>query len=197
MKLKPTNRYLKTPLDYQITEFDCGTTTILNALRYLFKREEISPIIYKEVMQYTLDKTDENGEFGKGGTSTNAVYDLAELLNKLGPKNKMNIKGEKYNGEWLDLQDQINENGVAILRVYQSVEHYVLLTKITKKCAYLFDPYYLPIHYYDKDKECEIIKDYPFSHNRKVKITRMLSEDQKDFSLVKGENSQIVLIKRS
>ena len=31
--------YTKTPLDYQITEYDCGTTTLLNALRYLFKRK--------------------------------------------------------------------------------------------------------------------------------------------------------------
>lgn len=29
--------YTKTPLDYQITEYDCGATTLLNALRYLFK----------------------------------------------------------------------------------------------------------------------------------------------------------------
>ena len=42
--------YTKTPLDYQITEYDCGTTTLLNALRYLFKRSEISPEIYKYII---------------------------------------------------------------------------------------------------------------------------------------------------
>ena len=34
-------KYTKTPVDYQITEYDCGTTTLLNALRYLFKSSEV------------------------------------------------------------------------------------------------------------------------------------------------------------
>lgn len=59
-------RYVKTPLDYQITEYDCGTTTLLNALRYLFERSEISPEVYKFIMQYTLDGTNEKGESCKG-----------------------------------------------------------------------------------------------------------------------------------
>ena len=58
--------YTKTPLEYQLTEYDCGTTTLLNALRYLFKRSEIEPEIYKFIMQYTLDNTNNNGEIGKG-----------------------------------------------------------------------------------------------------------------------------------
>lgn len=42
--------YTKTPLDYQITEYDCGTTTLLNALRYLFKSSEVR----KERMEKAL-----------------------------------------------------------------------------------------------------------------------------------------------
>ena len=52
MKNKMKYEYTKTPLDYQITEYDCATTTILNAFRYLFNRSEISP----EVYQYILKK---------------------------------------------------------------------------------------------------------------------------------------------
>ncbi|MBQ9297867.1 MAG: hypothetical protein IJ223_02345 [Clostridia bacterium] len=58
--------YTKTHLEYQLTEYDCGTVTLLNAIRYLFKRSEINPEIYKFIMQYTLDKTNELGEIGKG-----------------------------------------------------------------------------------------------------------------------------------
>ena len=83
----PDYYYKKTPLDYQITEYDCGTTTILNAIRFLFERKDISPIIYREIMQCTLDLTNINGEYGKGGTSSNAVDKLYELLNKIGPEN--------------------------------------------------------------------------------------------------------------
>ena len=32
---------MKIPLTFQITEFDCGTTSLLNALLFLFDREEI------------------------------------------------------------------------------------------------------------------------------------------------------------
>lgn len=63
----------KTPLDYQITEYDCGTTTLLNALRYLFKRSEISPEVYKFIMQYTMDQTNGLGEIGKGGISVSSI----------------------------------------------------------------------------------------------------------------------------
>ena len=200
MQNYPEGYYTKTPLDYQITEYDCGTTTMLNAIRYLFKRKEISPAIYREIMQYTLDVTNKNGEYGKGGTSSNAIDELSDLLNKIGPENGMNIEctdvSNVLNITDKEFKDEIDNGSIAILRVNQSDEHYVLLTKIDEKYAYLFDPYYLPIDYYDNDDECEIIKDKPFEYNRKVTIDRLISKSNKDFSLVQNENKQINLIKR-
>lgn len=73
--------YTKTPLEYQLTEYDCGTTTLLNALRYLFKRSEIDPGIYKFIMQYTLDNTNNNGEIGKGRNFC-ICYEVFERLAK-------------------------------------------------------------------------------------------------------------------
>ena len=84
--------YTKTPLEYQLTEYDCGTTTLLNALRYLFKRSEIEPEIYKFIMQYTLDNTNNNGEIGKGGTSVYAMKFLSDWLNENASKKGMNIR---------------------------------------------------------------------------------------------------------
>lgn len=34
---------MKIPLHYQITEYDCGPTSLLNGLSFLFEREEIHP----------------------------------------------------------------------------------------------------------------------------------------------------------
>lgn len=194
--------YTKTPLDYQLTEYDCGTTTLLNALRYLFKRSEISPEIYKYIMQYTLDKTDENGENCKGGTSTFALEFLCNWLNENSSKKGMNIickvlpkeECSIYNTE---LYDHIKAGGIAILRVYQDCEHYCLLTEIDDNHAYIFDPYYLDITYYDNDKFCEIIKDRPFEFNRKISKTRIDENSTKDFSLVSGKNREIILISRT
>ena len=48
----------------------------------------------------------------------------------------------------------------------------------------------------DKDDEVEIIKDRPFEFNRKVKKERIENENNKDFSLVKGENSEMIIIEK-
>ena len=42
---------MKNPLNYQMTEYDCGPTSMANAVSFLFKREEISPDIPKYIMQ--------------------------------------------------------------------------------------------------------------------------------------------------
>ena len=36
---------MNNPLRYQMTEYDCGPTSMLNAVSYLFRREEIPPEI--------------------------------------------------------------------------------------------------------------------------------------------------------
>ena len=40
---------MKTPLRYQITEFDCGSISLLNCITYLFKREEIPAKLVKAI----------------------------------------------------------------------------------------------------------------------------------------------------
>jgi len=46
---------MKNQLCYQTSEYDCGPTTLINAFRYLFEREEIMPEIIKTIYLYTLD----------------------------------------------------------------------------------------------------------------------------------------------
>ena len=56
---------MKNLLIYQSTEYDCGPTTLTNAIRYLFDREEIYPISSNGIMLYCLDSYNEAGEVGK------------------------------------------------------------------------------------------------------------------------------------
>ena len=193
--------YTKTPLSYQITEYDCGQTTFLNALRYLFKRAEIEPEVIKTIMQTTLDVNNRKGEIGKGGTSIYAIEFLSNWINNISKTSKMKMKTKILTGEEVDihsneLKECLEKGGVAILRVWQSDEHYVLCTKIDDQYVYLFDPYYLNINYYDKDKECEIIKDRSFEFNRKVSIERLEKKSKKDFAFVDGKNKSMLLINR-
>lgn len=199
--MKKRYEYTKTPLDYQITEYDCGTTTLFNALRYLFKRDEISPEVYKFIMQYTLDNTNSSGEIGKGGTSIYSLNFISEWLNINSANKGMkmtceNLKKDEISMYNPKLEEKIKKGAVAILRIYQEYEHYCLLTKLDKEYAYVFDPYYLNINYYDNDDDVEIIKNKPFEFNRKVRRERMEEKTKKDFALVRSKNAQIIIIEK-
>ena len=41
---------MKIPLRYQMSEYDCGPTALLNAVSYLFPRREVPPEIIRCVM---------------------------------------------------------------------------------------------------------------------------------------------------
>ena len=71
---------MKTPLRYQFSEYDCGPTTMLNAVSYLFEREEIPPEIIRNVMLYSLDCYSQNGEPGRAGTSRMAMMFLSNWM---------------------------------------------------------------------------------------------------------------------
>ena len=197
-----SGEFIKTPLSYQITEFDCGQTTFLNAIRYLFYREEISPKIVKNIMHFTLDLTDTMEEDYQGGTSIYAIEYLSGWLNqvsKINKKMKMRtkiLKGTEVNTKNPILLDCMNSGGVAIFRVWQEEEHYVLCTDIDEKYVYLFDPYYLKINYYENDEKCEIIKNRPFDFNRKIAKSRLDEFSQRDFSFVDGDNREILIINK-
>lgn len=48
---------MNNPLRHQMTEYDCGPTSMLNAVGYLFRREEIPPEIrpqYHDVLSGLL-----------------------------------------------------------------------------------------------------------------------------------------------
>lgn len=64
---------MKNPLHYQLSEYDCGPTTMLNAISFLFEREEISPVVIRNVMLYCLDSYNGEGIMGKSGTSSAAM----------------------------------------------------------------------------------------------------------------------------
>lgn len=49
---------MKVPLRYQNSEYDCGTTSFINALAYLYDRENIPVELLKAIYQYTLDVED-------------------------------------------------------------------------------------------------------------------------------------------
>lgn len=71
---------MKIPLRYQNTEYDCGTTAFINALAYLYDREDVPVSLIKAVYKYTLDVEGEDGSIGKGGTSRKHARYMQDIL---------------------------------------------------------------------------------------------------------------------
>ena len=61
---------MKVPLRYQNTEYDCGTTTFINALAYLYDREEI-PVELSAQTEYI---------FGPAPKNDTRIYKALEIL---------------------------------------------------------------------------------------------------------------------
>lgn len=191
---------MKIPLRYQNTEYDCGTTSFINALAFLYDREEIPVELIKAVYRYTLDVEDNKGVIGKGGTSRKHAELLARYFVKYANENsnfKINCKIlSKDDVNLLDIKNTTLNNGVVIARCWQGEEHYVIITKVDDNFAYIFDPYYLEEDYYQNDSEVAIVLHSTFTHNRIVKIERLFDEELKDFCLLTKKSREIILISR-
>lgn len=191
---------MKIPMRYQNTEYDCGTTSFINALAYLYDREDIPVELVKAVYRYTLDVEDSDGVVGKGGTSRKHAELLARYFVSYANENpNFNIRCKVLSKEKVNLEEMKNttdNKGVIVARCMQDVEHYVIITKIDDNFAYIFDPYYLNEDYYSEDDDVAIVLHDTFTHNRLVKIDRLFDQTGKDFSLLKVEDREVILINR-
>lgn len=191
---------MKVPLRFQITEFDCGTVSLLNAFSYLFEREEIPALLVKQIHKYMLDQYDEDGNLGNGGTSRNATKKITTWITEYTKNNSFDVVCERLTEDKVNLDNIfscLKENGVVFARCWQTCEHYIIITKIKNKKVYVFDPYYFDKPYYDKDKQVKIVFNKPFTHNRVISVKRFFSETHKDFSLGPIDKRECVLIKRN
>ena len=84
------------PLRYQMTEYDCGTTSMLNAVSYLFRRDEIPPELTRNIMLYCLDCFGEDGSTGRRGTSRMAMMFLSNWLNGYGETGHLAVSSRYY-----------------------------------------------------------------------------------------------------
>jgi len=193
---------MKIPLRYQMTEYDCGTTSVLNALSRVYEREEMQADLLRIVFRQTLDKMGADGHVGDGGTSAGAMGQLAHFINKYAIDNKFPIYAEHVRGEAVTeelLRKSMSENSVIVASVWLtmrgSYEHYVLITKIEDDNVYIFDPYYMNKDRYDEDDMVEMVFDAPKSHNRIVKIARVMSEEE-ELNMGKAHKREVLIISK-
>lgn len=138
------------PLRYQISSYDCGPTSLLNAISYLFPREEIPAEIIRNIMLYSLDCYGPGGTPGKAGTSRMAMRFLANWLDGFGKATPLPLSSRYLSGQAVRLSqeslinDALYRGGAAVVRLFYDVEHYVLLTGVRDDKVLMFDPWYLP-----------------------------------------------------
>lgn len=190
---------MKIPLRFQNTEYDCATTTFINALAYLYDREEFPVELLKYIYKYTLDVIGSDGIEGTGGTSKEYAKRLANIFIEYSSMHNFDLKCKILVKEEVSLDIMkkcLDNNGAIITRCWQSNEHYVLITKIDDNFVYLFDPYYLEDDYYINDEDVAIVQNERFTHNRLVKISRLFDNNKKDFSLLSNDEREIIIISR-
>lgn len=165
---------MKNPLRYQMTEYDCGPSSMLNGISYLFEREEIPPEILRSIMLYCLDCFGADGEGGKSGTSCTAMMFLSNWLNGFGQTGRLKIQSQYLSGESVNflqnsrLRDALQRGGTAVVRLDFEGWHYVLLTGLQGDAVRLFDPYYRAEPF--ADENLQMVWDHPCEYNRIVPI---------------------------
>ncbi len=189
---------MKNPLSYQMTEYDCGPTTMVNALSFLFKREDIPPDVIKYIMLYCLDAYNEKGEFGKSGTSSMAMMFLSSWLNQFGKVKSFPVQCEYLTGRnvYIDRGSPIvmglQQGGAVVVRLRYEGWHYVVLTGADDEHIYLFDPYYRKQPF--RAEGIEIITDQPQKHNRKVTFDVLNSAGKGFYALGPKDTREAIII---
>ena len=163
---------MKNPLHYQFSEYDCGPTSMQNAISFLFEREEIPPEVLRNIMLYCLDCYSSEGVPGKSGTSCAAMMFLSNWLNSMGNLGILPVKSrylsgkEVYLGNESYVNDALRRGGAVVLRLFSDEWHYVLLTGEEGEHVYMFDPYYDQEEYGLDD--IQIVENCPTRYNRIV-----------------------------
>jgi hypothetical protein len=189
---------MKNPLHYQLSEYDCGPTAMLDAISYLFPREAIPPEVIRNVMLYCLDCYSAEGVAGKCGTSTAAMMFLSNWLNGFGKIGQLAVSSRYlsgrnvYLGERSEINDALRHNGAVVVRLFYDEPHYVLLTGVENGKVYMFDPYYREELFEENDILIDI--EHECDYNRIVPEHYFNKETQEIYALGPMEGREAVIL---
>lgn len=180
---------MKNNLISQSSEYDCGPTSVTNAIRYLFERGEIPPAVLKHIWTLGVDTFSVDGEMGKEGTSRASMRYMAAWLECFAEKCRFPIKATFLDAELASVEpgsltwNCIRNGGCAIVRcLLGGDEHYVLLTRVVGDDALgLFDPY--EVDQPDFAEDIRVVEDQPKVMNRVVSAARLNRSDRSDYAM--------------
>lgn len=139
---------MQVPLHYQVSEYDCVPTTLINAVSLLFHRREIPPMVIRHIFLYCLDTVGKDSRFGVGGTSKYAVRLVGNWLNaykmkRFSVRTQFLEQGEVDFGLNGRVAQCLGREGVVLCNMLLTPkeEHYVLVMGMDDQWIYCFDPY--------------------------------------------------------
>ncbi len=142
---------MKIPMHYQISEYDCGPTSLLNMIAYFYHRKSVPQIIFHKIYTMTLDGYATNGRtYSRYGTSDEAMENFADWVNRFREHDTFCLKADILKGRQVHMvsggriEHTLQNGGCAVAKVMLKEPHYVLLTgaDTRRQQIRLFDPYY-------------------------------------------------------
>lgn len=201
---------MKIPLHYQMSDYDCGPTTMLNAMSYLFEVEEIPAEVIRNIMLYSLDSYNDQGRAGEMGTSRTAMMFLCNWLNGFGRIGRIPISGQYLSGKMVGMSKDgrivhcLKCRGVVVLRTIIDVWHYILVTGVEedrdgKLRFQVFDPYYDAEAREFVGPGIELAEGHPMEYNKVIEEScfesggfyRLGHEDEREAVLLYNGRTQL------
>jgi hypothetical protein len=192
---------MKNRLYYQMTDFDCGPVTLLNAVNYLFEREEIPPELVRNIFLFTLDGYGASGVRGEAGTTAEAMNRTASWLSGLGRSGRLPVQAEFLSGRQVSLEENsrlirgLRQGDAVIARVFCGCGHYILLTGEEGDAIRAFDPYRRET-FADTDLYRRV-DGHPYTHNHIIaKECFRPARDEGFFAFGPYERREAVILHR-
>lgn len=194
---------MKNDLISQSSEYDCGPTCLLNAIRFLFEREEIQPGLLKQIWMMGNDTYCEKGRLGCHGTSRAAMCYMADWLREYAKGCRFPVDAMFFCGASAQMApgtpawDWIDRGGCAVMRCFaDKIPHYVLLTRLLPGGEVgLFDPYDEEPDFREPGRR--VIAGRPREMNRAVRYELLNLEDTSDYAMGEPAVRELLLIRRA
>lgn len=140
---------MKLPLQYQISEFDCGPSSLRNAMAYLFDRDQLPQEILTSIFNLSLDGYHAHGtkkSVNIYGTSDDAMMSFSKQFNEISARDHLSYRSKVLLDSAVDTRNPdfsgpLKNGGAIVAKVMLDVAHYVLITCYDQGKVRLFDPY--------------------------------------------------------
>ena len=182
---------MKVPLRYQMTEYDCGPTSLLNAMSFLFEREELPPELVRNIMLYSLDSYGADGCSGKSGTSHAAMMFLSHWLDSFGKTGQLDIRSMYLTGREVNWSQQSRLRSALLRATGGEPVRPRSIAGLDGENVRLFDPYQMPEPF--SIDGVQVVHD-PYACNRVVPVSMFESEDIHPYAFGPYDTREAVLL---